>query len=160
MYVQAFGTSFGLETVRLRFFNVYGPRQRDDSPYSGVIAIFAGLMSAGKAPTVFGDGLQTRDFVYVSDVVQALIRASEVPDTNGQVYNVGTGRGTSVLDLVDVLNRLLGPKLVARHAGVRAGDVRHSRADITKARSELGYDPRVGLDEGMAKTLAWYRART
>lgn len=159
MYMQAFTTSFGLETVRLRFFNVYGPRQRDDSPYSGVIAIFAGLMSAGKTPTVFGDGLQTRDFVYVSDVVQALIRASEVPGASGQVYNVGTGRGTSVLDLVDVLNRLLGTKLTARHAGVRAGDVRHSCADITKARSELGFDPRVGLDEGMAQTLAWYRER-
>jgi UDP-glucose 4-epimerase len=159
MYMQAFTTSFGLETVRLRFFNVYGPRQRDDSPYSGVIAIFTGKMSAGIAPTVFGDGLQTRDFVYVSDVVQALIRASEAPAAGGQVYNVGTGRGTSVLDLVDVLNRLLGTKLSARHADLRAGDVRHSRADISRARVDLGYEPRTTLEEGMAKTLAWYRER-
>jgi UDP-glucose 4-epimerase len=157
MYMQAFTNSFGLETVRLRFFNVFGPRQRDDSPYSGVIAIFAGRMAAGKAPLVFGDGGQTRDFVYVEDVVQALVKAGEVPAASGQVYNIGTGHGTSVLDLVQVLNRLLGTDLLPRHATPRAGDVRQSRADITRARHELGYEPRVSLLEGMERTLAWYR---
>lgn len=159
MYMQAFATSFGLETVRLRFFNVYGARQRDDSPYSGVIAIFAGLMAAGKPPTVYGDGLQTRDFVYVDDVAHALIRAGEVPGVSGQVFNVGTGQGTTVLELVDVLNRLLGTKLTAKHAPARAGDVRHSRADISRARAHLGYEPRVPLAVGMERTLAWYRER-
>ena len=156
MYMQAFTTSFGLETVRLRFFNVYGPRQRDDSPYSGVIAIFAGKMSAGTAPTVFGDGLQTRDFVYVGDVVQALIRASEVPAASGQVYNVGTGRGTSVLDLVDA-------QPPARHEAdgrdtpASAPATSAIPADIP-AHTELGYEPRVAWTRAWRR-LKWYRQR-
>jgi UDP-glucose 4-epimerase len=157
MYAQSYAISFGLETVRLRFFNIFGPRQRADSPYSGVIALFTAALSAGRAPTVFGDGLQSRDFLYVTDVVQALMRASEVPGISGRVYNIGTGRNTTVLDLVNALNRLLGTQIAPKHGPARAGDVRHSCADITRARQDLGFAPQVSFEEGLARTLAWYR---
>ncbi|MGH7170196.1 MAG: NAD-dependent epimerase/dehydratase family protein [Gemmataceae bacterium] len=160
LYAQSFTAAFGLETVRLRFFNIFGPRQRADSPYSGVIALFAAALSAGRTPIVYGDGLQTRDFTFVSDVVQALTRAAEAPSVSGQVYNIGTGRGTSVLDLIAALNRQLGTDLAPRHAPSRAGDVRHSRADISAARRELGYEPAVTFEDGLARTLAWYRRQS
>lgn len=154
MYLQSFTTSFGLETVRLRFFNVYGPRQRADSPYSGVIAIFAGALKAGKTPTIYGDGLQTRDFVYVSDVVQALQQASTVPGIAGRVYNIGTGRSITILDLVAALNRQGGTQIAPRHGPARSGDVRHSCADITRARRDLNFDPHITFEEGLKRTLA------
>jgi UDP-glucose 4-epimerase len=157
LYLQAFATTYGLETVRLRFFNIFGPRQRADSPYSGVIALFVAALTTGRAPTVHGDGLQSRDFTYVTDVVQALTRAAEAPGVSGKVYNIGTGRATTVLDLVAALNRQLGTNLVPRHGPPRAGDVRHSRADIHLARQDLGYDPAVSFEEGLAETLRWYR---
>jgi UDP-glucose 4-epimerase len=155
-YMQAFAASYGLETVVLRFFNIFGPRQRADSPYSGVIAIFAGIMSAGGTPTIHGDGLQSRDFTYVADVVQALSLARKVPRAVGQVYNVGTGRSVSLLDLVASLNRLLGTSVTSKHGAPRAGDIRHSRADISRARQELGYEPRVAFEDGLRETLRWY----
>jgi UDP-glucose 4-epimerase len=158
-YLQAFATTYGLETVRLRFFNIFGPRQRADSPYSGVIALFTAALTEGRTPAVHGDGLQSRDFTYVSDVVQALTRAAEAPGVSGKVYNIGTGRATTVLDLIAALNRLLGTHVVPRHAPPRAGDVRHSRADITLARRELGYEPAVSFEQGLAETLRWYRRR-
>jgi UDP-glucose 4-epimerase len=157
LYMEAFTATYGLETVRLRFFNIFGPRQRADSPYSGVIAIFAGLMTAGKAPMVHGDGLQSRDFTYVSDVVQALLKAASMPGASGKVYNVGTGRSISLLDLVAALNRQLAKNLTPTHGPKRIGDIRHSRADISRARRELGYEPKVYFDEGLEKTLRWYR---
>jgi UDP-glucose 4-epimerase len=157
MYCQAFAHTYGLETVRLRFFNIFGPRQRADSPYSGVIAIFTAAMAAGKAPTVHGDGLQSRDFTYVGNAVQALMKAAEAPGVSGNVYNVGTGANITVLDLVAALNRLLGTDLKAVHAPPRAGDVRFSRAVIDRTRAELGYEPDVGFDEGLERTLRWYR---
>jgi UDP-glucose 4-epimerase len=157
VYAQAFAVTYGLETVRLRFFNVFGPRQRADSPYSGVIALFTAALTAGRQPTVFGDGLQSRDFVFVTDVVQALLRAAEVPGVSGQVFNVGTGQSVTVLDLVAALNRQLGTAVEPRHAPPRAGDVRHSRADIRRARQALGYQPAVPFEDGLAQTLAWYR---
>ena len=150
LYAEAFAATYGLEAVRVRFFNVFGPRQRPDSPYSGVIALFTAAMSQGRAPTVFGDGLQSRDFVYVTDAVQALIRASSVPGVSGQVYNIGTGRRITVLDLAAALNRLLSTDLPPRHAPPRAGDVRHSCADIRHARQQLGYEPHVPFEEGLA----------
>ena len=121
-YMQAFSASFGIETVRLRFFNIFGPRQRADSPYSGVIAIFTAAMSAGRAPTIHGDGLQLRDFTYVGNAVQALMKAAKAPDVSGKVFNVGTGCNTTVLDLVVAFNKLLGSKLVPQHGPARAGD--------------------------------------
>ncbi len=157
LYAQSFTAAFELETVRLRFFNIFGPRQRADSPYSGVIALFAAALSAGRTPTIYGDGLQTRDFTFVTDVVQALTRAAQTPGISGRVYNIGTGRGTSVLDLVAALNRQLGTNIAPQHAAPRAGDVRHSRADISLAQCELGYQPAVSFENGLAQTLAWYR---
>jgi UDP-glucose 4-epimerase len=157
LYAQAFATSYGLETVRLRFFNIFGPRQRADSPYSGVIALFTAALSAGRTPTVFGDGLQTRDFTYIADVVQALLKAAAVPGISGQVYNVGTSRQVSLLDLLGALNKLLGTHITPRHAEPRAGDVRHSCADISLTRRDLGYEPAVPFEEGLARTLEWYR---
>lgn len=157
LYAQSFTAAFGLETVRLRFFNIFGPHQRADSPYSGVIALFAAALSTGQTPTIYGDGLQSRDFTFVSDVVQALTRAAEVPGVSGRVYNIGTGRGTSVIGLLAALNRQLGTAIAPWHAPARAGDVRHSRADISAARRDLGYQPAVSFEDGLAQTLAWYR---
>jgi UDP-glucose 4-epimerase len=157
LYAESFSHSFGLETVRLRFFNIFGPRQRADSPYSGVIALFTGMIASGRAPTVHGDGLQSRDFTYVTDVVQALLKAADAPSVSGRVYNIGTGRSTTVLDLAAALNRLMGKQLTPQHGPPRAGDVRQSCADISRARAELGYEPAVAFEDGLARTLEWYR---
>jgi UDP-glucose 4-epimerase len=160
LYCQAFAATYGLETVRLRFFNVFGPRQRADSPYSGVIALFVAALTAGRTPTIFGDGQQTRDFVFVTDVVQALTRAADAPGVSGRVYNVGAGRGVSLLELIAALNRLLKVSATPKHAPARAGDIRHSRADITAARRDLGYEPAVAFEDGLAETLRWYREQS
>jgi UDP-glucose 4-epimerase len=159
MYCESFTACYALETVRLRFFNVFGPRQRADSPYSGVIALFVAALGEGRTPTVFGDGLQTRDFTSVRDVVRALLLASEKPGIGGQVFNIGTGRGISLLDLLAALNRLLGTSVQPQHAAPRIGDIRHSRADIQRAREELGYEPAVSFEQGLAETLDWYRSQ-
>ena len=156
-YMQAFAATYGIETVRLRFFNIFGPRQRADSPYSGVIAIFTAAMQLGQAPTVHGDGLQSRDFTYVANCVQALMKAAEAPGVSGKVFNVGTGRSVTVLQLVEALNKIMGTNLTAKHADPRAGDVRYSLADISRTRKDLGYNPTIPFEEGLAKTLAWYR---
>ncbi len=158
LYCQAFARTYGLETVRVRFFNIFGPRQRADSPYSGVIALFIAAMSRGERPTVFGDGSQSRDFTYVANAVQALTRAAETPGVSGRVYNVGTGRSITLLELVTALNRLLGTNLEPQFGPPRTGDVRFSRADIRRARAELGYDPNVTFEEGLEHTLRWYRS--
>src|SRR5438105_7047445 len=155
LYAQAFSASYGLETVRLRFFNIFGPRQRADSPYSGVIALFLAGMCQGRAPTVHGDGLQSRDFTYVANAVQALIKAGATAGVSGRVYNIGTGASITILDLVAALNRLLGTRLVPGHGPARPGDVRYSRADITRARHDPGYAPDVSFEEGLKRTLRW-----
>jgi UDP-glucose 4-epimerase len=160
LYMQSFAATYGLETVRLRFFNIFGPRQRPDSPYSGVIALFTAALSEGRTPTIFGDGLQSRDFTFVTDVVQALLKAAQVPGISGRVYNVGTGRSVNLLELAAALNRQLGTNITPKHAAARAGDVRHSRADIRRARQELGYEPAVAFEQGLADTLRWYRQAT
>ena len=158
LYMQAFTGTFGLETVRLRFFNIFGPRQRSDSPYSGVIALFIAAMSTDNAPTVHGDGLQSRDFTYVGNAVQALMKAAEAPShVAGNVYNVGTGRSITVLDLVAALNRLMGKNLVPHYAPTRAGDVRFSLADISRTHHDLGYEPDVSFEAGLEETLRSYR---
>ena len=158
LYAEAFAATFGLETVRLRFFNVFGPRQRADSPYSGVIALFVAAMSANRRPIVHGDGLQSRDFTYVANAVQALVKAADVPGVSTRVYNVGTGRSITVLDLVNALNQLMGKDLAPLHEPSRVGDVRYSRADVSRIRQDLGYDPRTTFEEGLAETLRWYRS--
>ena len=160
LYLQAFTATYGLETVRLRFFNIFGPRQRADSPYSGVIALFIAAMSAGKTPTVHGDGLQSRDFTFVANAVQALMKAGEAPKAvSGNVYNVGVGASISVLQLVEALNKLLGKNLTPLHAETRAGDVRFSKADISRTRRDLGYAPDVTFEEGLKRTVEWYRTK-
>jgi UDP-glucose 4-epimerase len=156
LYMQAFAHTYGIETVRLRFFNIFGPRQRADSPYSGVIALFVAAMSRGQAPTVHGDGAQARDFTYVANAVQALIRAAEAPEVSGNVYNVGTGRTVSVLDLIAALNRILGTNLPPTFGPTRPGDVKFSRADISQTRADLGYAPGVAFEEGLERTVNWY----
>lgn len=152
-YCQCCTAVYGLETVRLRFFNVFGPRQDAKSPYSGVISLFSAAMAKGQAPTIYGDGLQTRDFVYVADVVQALVKAAAAPQAVGKVYNIGNGQSVTILDLVGHLNALLGAKLQPVFAPPRAGDVRHSLADISLARRELGYAPAISFRDGLARTL-------
>jgi UDP-glucose 4-epimerase len=157
LYMQAFATTYGLETVRLRFFNIFGPRQRADSPYSGVIALFSAALTAGRTPTIFGNGEQSRDFTYVTDVVQALMKAATAERVAGNVYNVGTGKSVSLLELLAALNRQLGTNAKAQHAPARAGDVRHSRADISRTRRDLGYEPKVAFENGLVETLRWMR---
>ena len=152
-----FTAVYGLETARMRFFNVFGPRQDPRSPYSGVIALFIAAMTGGKAPTIFGDGMQTRDFVYVTNVVEAMIQAATAPAASPHVYNIGHGQGITVLDLVRHLNELLGTNLKPVHAPPRAGDVRFSQADVSRAERDLGYDPKITFLEGLRRTLAWYR---
>lgn len=159
MYMSAFAACYPLETVSLRFFNIFGPRQRDDSPYTGVIALFAAAMSQGRLPNVYGDGLQSRDFTYVANVVQALMKAAEVPGVSGKTYNVGTGGSVTILELIKQLNRLLGTNLAPNFGPPRTGDVKHSRADITNIRRDLGYEPTVSFPEGLEKTLRWYQQR-
>jgi UDP-glucose 4-epimerase len=157
-YMEAFAATYGLETVRLRFFNIFGPRQRADSPYSGVIAIFIARMARGEAPTVHGDGKQSRDFTYVGNAVQAVIRAAEAPGVSGKVFNVGTGNSIDLLQLVAGLNRVLGTSLVPTFGPTRAGDVRFSQADISRTRADLGYSPDVPFEEGLRQTVAWHLA--
>ena len=156
LYMQAFAYTYGIETVRLRFFNIFGPRQRSDSPYSGVIALFTAAMRAGRAPAVHGDGSQSRDFTYVANAVQALMKAADAPEVSGNVYNVGTGRSISVLELVAALNRVLGTHLDPVFGPTRAGDVKFSRADITRTRADLGYDPAVSFEDGLKRTVEWH----
>ncbi len=154
--MQAFAATYGVETVRLRFFNIFGPRQRADSPYSGVIALFTAALARGEAPKVHGDGLQSRDFTYVENAVQALTKAAEAPDVSGNVYNVGTGRSVTVLDLIAELNKVLGTDLAPTFGPSRAGDVRFSKADIRRTRQDLGYEPAVSFEDGLRRTVAWY----
>jgi len=150
---------FGLHTVSLRYFNVFGPRQRDDSPYTGVIAIFARALLEGRAATIYGDGEQTRDFNYVENVVQANLRAMERDLEPGVVINVGSGESLSVNALHSAMAELTGRQIAPRHEPPRAGDVRHSAASLDRARELLGYAPAVGWREGLARTLEWYGAR-
>ncbi len=156
LYLQAFAHTYGLETVRLRFFNIFGPRQRSDSPYSGVIALFIASMSEGRIPTIHGDGSQSRDFTYVANAVQAMMKAAVAPDVSGNVYNVGTGRSITILQLVEALNRIFGSKLEPHFVPTRAGDVKYSLADISRTRSDLGYDPAVNFEDGLKRTVEWY----
>ncbi len=158
-YCQSFAAFTSIETVRLRFFNVFGPRQRADSPYSGVIAIFAAALAEGRTPIVHGDGLQSRDFVYVTDVAQALLRAAETPGVSGNVYNVGTGSSVTLLQLVAALNEVLGTDITPQNGEARVGDIRHSRARIDRIRADLGYEPRVNFIDGLKRTLEWSQAK-
>jgi len=146
---RAYYASYALPTVVLRFFNVYGPRQDPHSPYSGVISIFVDRMRRGLPPVVYGDGRQTRDFVYVADVVEAVLRAAEREEAVGEVFNVAGGRQTSVLELIQVLNCLLNTRLEPSFALPRVGEVRYSQADVRRAREKLGWEVRIELQRGL-----------
>jgi UDP-glucose 4-epimerase len=160
LYCQTFSRLGKIESVRLRYFNVFGPRQDPRSPYSGVISLFTSAMLAGKSPTILGDGLQSRDFVYVANVVDANLRAAAHPQANGKVYNVGAGGRQTLLDLVAALNRQLGTSIEPHFGPPRAGDVRHSQANITAITTDLGYRPLVSFDEGLRRCLEFYRSHT
>jgi UDP-glucose 4-epimerase len=156
-YCAAFTYVYGLETVRLRYFNVFGPRQLPGGPYAAVIPLFVEAMLAGRRPVIFGDGLQSRDFTYVGDVVQANLLAAAASRAAGKVYNVACGRRTTLLDLVRRINQLLGTRIEPLHAARRPGDVRHSQASITRAQADLGFCPCTDLEQGLRACINYYR---
>ncbi len=155
MYAAVYSGVYGLETVCLRYFNIFGPRQRPDSPYAAAIPKFASAMLEGRRPVVFGDGLQSRDFTYVENAVQANLLAADAPAERvaGEVLNVGCGDSVTLRDVIASLNRILGTRLEPDYAPPRMGEVLHSRADITKARERLGYSVVVSLEEGLRRTV-------
>jgi nucleoside-diphosphate-sugar epimerase len=159
-YCQMFTRLYGFETVVIRYFNVFGPRQDPGSPYSGVISLFATALIEGRQPTIYGDGEQTRDFTYVANVVDGVLRACEAPKAAGEAINVACGTRISLNELLRVMNTVVGTDLQPISKEARAGDVKDSQADITKARTLLGYSPLVGLEEGLRHTLEWCRSRS
>jgi len=157
-YCQVFTRSYNLETVSLRYFNVFGPRQDPSSQYSGVISRFILALETGDRPTIFGDGEQTRDFTYVANAVEANMRAAQAPEASGKVFNIANGKSISINEVLEVLKRLTGRnEIKADYAPVRAGDVRDSLADLKAAKAVLGYEPKVGLEEGLQLTLDWWK---
>lgn len=156
-YCRSFARVYGLSTVVLRYFNVFGPRQDPSSPYSGVVALFCTAAVQGTRITIHGDGRQSRDFTYVDNVVDANLRAAERAVEPGTVLNCATGASVTLNDLVAALGKLTGRPLETFHGPPRVGDIRDSLADVAKANALLGYVPRVGFEEGLARTLAWYR---
>ncbi len=158
-YAASYTKGFGLDVVSLRFFNVYGPRQDPTGAYASVIPKFVTRWLAGETPTVFGDGTQTRDFVYVDNVVEAITKACVAHGAAGRAVNVGTGVETSVNELIEELSSLLGRELAVLRGPTRAGDVKRSLADISRARTVLGYEGAVSLREGLARTVAYYSER-
>jgi nucleoside-diphosphate-sugar epimerase len=157
-YCQMFTRLYELQTVTIRYFNVFGPRQDPGSPYSGVISLFIRSLVEGRRPTIYGDGGQTRDFTYVANVVDGVLRACLAPDASGEVINVATGGRISLNELFSALKDLTGASVEPIYAEERAGDVRDSQADIGKARRLLGYEPHVTLQQGLEKTVAWFRS--
>jgi len=158
LYAQTYSRAYGLPCVALRFFNVYGPRQDPKSEYAAAIPRFATRLLAGQRPIVYGDGKQTRDFVHVSDVVRANLLAATSPRAVGEVINVASGRSASLLELIALLKSIIKSELEIEHQAPRAGDLRASAADISKARELLGYEPRVRLEEGLASLVASLRS--
>ena len=153
-YLAIFARLYGVETVALRYFNVFGPRQDPSSPYSGVISVFASRARRAEPLTIFGDGQAYRDFIYVKDVVEANLLAAQTPGISGHVFNVARGEKTTLLALVKMIGRVVGRELEVRHAAPRAGDIAESVADITRAKRELGYVPKVAVEEGLRRLLA------
>jgi len=157
-YIQSFYKSYGLEGVCLRYFNIFGPRQAADSPYSGVIAQFTSKMMAGITPAIYGDGLTSRDFTYIDNAVSANLLAVKAPSevATGRVFNVGTGASHTLKEVYDTIARHLGFSAPPTYGPERTGDVKHSLADISRAAKELGYQPKVGFEEGLRRTVDWY----
>jgi nucleoside-diphosphate-sugar epimerase len=158
-YCMAFSVVYGLPSIALRYFNVFGPRQDPHSEYAAVIPRFIDRMVRGLPPIIYGDGLQSRDFTYIENVVDANLAAADAPASCSTVFNVGAGERTSLLDLAAQINHVLGSRLTPDHHPPRAGDVRHSLASIEAISQTLGYAPRITLAEGLARTIEWFRSR-
>jgi UDP-glucose 4-epimerase len=160
-YMISFYRCYGLETVCLRYYNVFGPRQDPTSPYSGVLAKFITLMLKGEAPTIFGDGTQSRDFTYIDNTVEANLLAAKAPadEVAGQVFNVATGRRVDLNEMFQALKKLTGYAGEVQYGPERGGDIKHSLADIARAEKHMGYKPKVDFEEGLRRTVEWYRAQ-
>lgn len=156
-YCRIFTPLYGLETVSLRYFNIFGPRQDPQSQYAAVIPRFVTAVDRGESPIVYGDGQQSRDFTYIDNVVSANLLAGDVPGAVGEAFNIACGARFSLLDTVAAIEKGLGHPVKREHIESRAGDVKHTLADIGKARRLLGYEPEVAFDDGMARTVAWFR---
>ncbi|MDR3721917.1 MAG: SDR family oxidoreductase [Candidatus Acidoferrales bacterium] len=158
LYAQVFGRVYGLENASLRYFNVFGPRQDPTSQYSGVLSRFMLAVIEGKPPVIFGDGEQSRDFTYVENIVDETLRACEASGASGKVFNGGTGVRITLNEVLKLLEKITGAKISAKYDPPRSGDILHSQADISLARKVLGYEPRVGFEEGLRRTWEWYSA--
>jgi len=152
-----FFQAFGLQTVSLRYFNIFGPRQDPTNQYAGVIAAFASRMLRGRPPVIYGDGTQSRDFTFIQNVVHANLLAAETPEVHGEVVNIGCGQAVDLNRMVADFNEVLGTRLAPVYEPPRAGDVMHSLADTSAARALLGYEPQVRFAEGLRQTIDWYR---
>jgi nucleoside-diphosphate-sugar epimerase len=159
-YLQMFTQLYGLETVSIRYFNVFGPRQDPSSPYSGVISVFATALLENRPPKIYGDGGQTRDFTYVANVVDGVLRACEAPRASGEVINVATGGRISLNELFGEMKKIVGASVEPEYVESRQGDVRDSQASIVKAKALLGYEPIVSFEDGLKRTIEWYRTAT
>lgn len=157
MYCQVFTKAYGLETVSLRYFNVFGPRQDPASQYSGVLALFIPAVLKGRRPTIYGDGLQSRDFTYVENVVDANLLACTAPGVHGEVFNIACGDRITVNSMLQQINKITGNDIAPIYAEPRAGDIKHSQADVTKAKEKLNYKAQVSFEEGLRRTIEWYR---
>jgi nucleoside-diphosphate-sugar epimerase len=157
-YMKLFTALYGLETVTIRYFNVFGPRQDPSSPYSGVISLFATELLENRPPTIHGDGEQSRDFTYVANIVDGVLRACEAAGASGRVINVASGTSISLNELFEAMKRLIGANVIPQYAETRAGDVRDSLADLRLAKEILGYKPIVSFEEGLRLTVEWYRS--
>src|SRR5215471_5305117 len=158
MYCQVFTRAYGLETVSLRYFNVFGPRQDATSQYSGVLAKFIPALLQDKRPVIYGDGLQSRDFTYVQNVVEANLLACTAPGIAGDVFNIACGDRITVNDMLVHINKITGRDVSPIYDPPRAGDIKHSQADIKKAETKLNYKPKVSFSEGLRRTIEWYAA--
>jgi nucleoside-diphosphate-sugar epimerase len=158
LYAQVFGRVYGLENASIRFFNVFGPRQDPTSQYSGVLSRFMLAILGGQTPVIYGDGEQSRDFTFVSNVVDEVLRASEAPGASGKVFNGGTGARITLNQVLEQLGQITGKAISAKHEPERNGDIRDSQADISLARGVLGYEPKVMFEEGLRRTWEWYKA--
>src|ERR1039458_3586622 len=156
-YCSVFSGVYGLETVALRYFNVYGPRQDPTSPYSGVLSVFMKAVLERRSPTIFGDGEQSRDFTFVEDVADLNLKAARAPNASGRVYNGGNGGRITLNQAWALLQEIEGVKIPASYGPPRVGDVRDSQADTVAAARDLGHDPRFSFEQGMRRTLEWYR---
>jgi nucleoside-diphosphate-sugar epimerase len=155
--MQAFYHSYGLETVALRYFNIFGPRQDPKSQYAAVIPNFVTAALQGRAATIYGDGQTSRDFCFIENAIEANLLACSAPGAAGEVFNVACGESTSLLDAVEIIGNIVGKKIPPEHKPPRVGDIKHSLADIGKAKRILGYAGRIRFPEGIERTVAWYR---